>query len=182
MRSKISGAVLALLVASAALAQTKPQQFPIPGHGSLNLNVPTGTQVAERPVNDPPAVAIRIIPAMGDAWHLQITAVRLDPARASKAPPIKDRVQRTADGLLARALEKQATLVELRGRDASGYYFSLTDRESKNMPDDYKYLTQGSATVGELTLVFTFLYREPNNPQKDEVLRMLADAVHAGGR
>ena len=154
---RLIATVVMLFLAGAVLAQSGTRDFAIPGHGSLKLAVPPGYDVAQKSVNEPPAVAIRMVPFMGNAWHLQITAVRVDPAKASQAPPLRERVQRTADGLLPRAVEKQATVLELRGSQSAGYYFSLQDRESKNSADDYPFLTQGTTMVGEITTIFTLL-------------------------
>lgn len=81
--------------------------------------------------------------------------------------------------MLSQALEKQATLVELRGREAHGYHFSLTDRGSTNKGGDYRYVTQGTLATGELIVIFTLLHRDPAPPEKPRVLELLADARHS---
>ena len=79
--------------------------------------------------------------------------------------------------MLDRAAEKEAVVLELRGKETIGHYYSLTDRTSKNTADDYKYISQGTAMTGEVLTVFTFLHRAPTLPEKDLALRMLADAT-----
>jgi len=172
----------ACALVSTALAQpAETRSFSVPGHGSLMLDVPKGWRVAERPTGEPPSIYVRFDPPSGDAFVLQITAVWLDAEKRAKQTPeaMKAREQEQADGMLAQAEEKQAKVVELRGRQAHGYHYSLADRTSANKGDDYKYLTQGTLLTGELVTIFTLLQREPVARDKARVLQMLADARHS---
>ena len=170
----------ALVFSSAASAQPSPQRFAIAGHGSLLLNVPTGWRVADKAVANPPAVALSMFAPTGDSFNLQITAIWLEPAKRSGMTPevIRERVQATASELLPKSVEKEAKLIELRGKQALGYYFSLTDRESANTAGHYQYIAEGTVTVGETVTIFTFLHREPDTPAKDQALRMIKDAAY----
>jgi len=180
---KFNAALLAAVLCSSALAQVAARQFGIPGAGNLVLNVPATWRVVDKSIPDPAGVVIGMRPVTGDAWNLQITSVRADPRRPQPAPEaLKERLQGMADKMLDNAVEKKATLVELRGKQAVGYYYSLTDKASKNGPDDYKYITQGTLLTGEITTVFTFLHRDPVPAEKEQVLRMLADATFAKGK
>jgi hypothetical protein len=176
-------AVLACALVSAASAQpAQTRQFSIPGHGSLVFDVPEGWRVAERALEDPPSTAVRIGPRSGNAFLLQITSVWLEPGKAAAYTPqeLQARVRKTAQEMLPQAVEKEATLVELRGNDTYGYHYSLTDRSPTSDPGDYKYVTQGTLLSGELVTVFTFLHREPAPREKQQALKMLADSRHSG--
>jgi hypothetical protein len=171
----------ALLFASTALAQPVPQRFAIPQHGAVLLNVPSDWQAADKAAANPPSVAIRLQPADGDSFDLQMTAVWLEPAKRAEMTPqvIKERVQATSKELLPQSIEQQAPLIELRGKQALGYYFSLTDRESRNQGSDYKYIAEGTVTVGELVLIFTFLHRQAGTPAREQALQVVRDASYA---
>jgi hypothetical protein len=173
----------ALVFSSAALAQPAPKRFAIPAHGSLLLNVPAEWRLADKATANPPAVALSVRPATGDSFNLQITALWPEPAKRAGMTPqvIKERVQATSKELLQQSVEKEATLLELRGKETLGYYFSLTDRESQNTGSDYKYIAEGTVTVGEVVLIFTFLHREPETAAKQQALQMLADAAYVKG-
>ncbi len=173
----------ALVFSSAAPAQPAPKRFAIPGHGSLLLNVPAEWRVADKSTANPPAVTLSVRPATGDSFNLQVTALWPEPAKMAAMTPevIKERVQATSKDLLKQSVEKEAPLLELRGKETLGYYFSLTDRESQNTAGDYKYIAQGTVTVGEVVLIFTFLHREPATPAKNQALQMVADAVYVKG-
>lgn len=168
-------------VATASGQPSETKQFSVPGHGSLVLGVPKGWRVAERPLEKPASTALRIGPPSGDGFLLQVSVLWLEPGNRAGYNPqaVKARVQKTADDLLSRAVEKEATVTELRGKAALGHQFSLTDRSSTNGPGDYKYVTQGMLVTGELVTVFTLLHRDPAAREKAQVLQMLAEARHS---
>jgi len=183
MNLRLALLAAALVFSSAAPAQPAPKRFAISGHGSLLLGVPAEWRVADKATANPPAVALSVRPATGDSFNLQITALWPDPAKTAGMTPeaIKERVQATSRDLLQQSVEKEAQLLELRGKETLGYYFSLTDRESQNTAGDYKYIAQGMATVGEVLVVFTFLHREPATPAKNQALQMIAGAAYLKG-
>jgi hypothetical protein len=184
MNLRLALLVAALAFSSAALAQSSPKRFAIPGHGSLLLNVPAEWRVADKVSANPPAVALSMRPASGDSFDLEVTALWLEPAKMAGMTPevIKERVQATSKDLLKQSVEKEAPLLELRGKEALGYYFSLTDRESQNTAGDYKHIAQGTVTVGEALVIFTFLHREPTAPAKDQALQMITAATYVKGK
>jgi hypothetical protein len=168
-------------VSGATVAQPAPTRFAIPGHGMLMLNVPADWRLADKATPNPPSVAIRAQPATGDSFDLQMTAVWLEPAKRTEMTPeaIKQRVQAMSKELLPQSVEKDAPLIELAGKQAQGYYFSLTDRESQNTGSDYKHIAEGAVTVGEVVLIFTFLHREPGTPAKEQALQLVREATYA---
>jgi hypothetical protein len=122
----------------AAVSGPTRQQFPIPGHGSLSVEVPAEWRVSSVPLAKPPSLTLSIHPATGDAFELKMTTVWMDPAARKK--PTRDSMQEGVRGVakdaLAQAEEKDAPLVELKGKDTSGYYFSVTDKHSSNSGGD----------------------------------------------
>ena len=145
------------------------------------MSVPRGWRVTSKSLQEPPAVSIQMGPSSGDAFSIQVSAVFVDPAQDPELSPasLKDRMQRTADKALPRAVEKEARLVELRGKQAMGYYFSLTDKESTSAPGDYKYMTQGSFLTGRVLTVFTVLQHDSSGAEKEQALRIFAEAAHS---
>ena len=170
----------ALAFSTAVLAQPAPKRFAIPGHGSLVLNVPADWRAADKATASPPSVSLSLRPASGDSFDLQMTAIWLEPAKRAQMTPelIKDRVQSTSKELLKQAVEKDAPLTELSAKQARGYYFSLTDRESQNTGTDYKHIAEGTVMIGEIVLIFTFLHREPGTPAKDQALQIVREATY----
>ena len=173
-------ALVLLLLAGLALAQ-EPRRFGVPGHGNLVLNVPAGWRVIDSSVAQPPSAIIRMRPPEGDRFYLQVTAIRLDPAKIAEITPevIRERMRNVAKKVFTSAVESDVQLVDLRGNQAYGSHFSVTDAKSKNTAGDYKYVTQGFIVSGELITNFTFLHREQPEPDRERVLQMFADAIHA---
>ncbi len=171
----------ALGVSAAVLEPGQQQRFSIPGHGNLVLNIPTGWRVASNSLQEPPAVSLRIGPASGDAFSIQVSTVWIDPAKASDLSPesFKERMQQSAAELLPKSVEKEARVMELRGKESTGYYFSLTDKESTSAPGDYKYMTQGTAVTGRLVTVFTILQHDLAPSLREQALRLFTDATYS---
>jgi hypothetical protein len=173
--------LLASCAIAAPLAAQQPgavREYSIPARGSLQLGVPAGWQETARSLPEPPSAYLKLGPAAGDAFNLQITAVWLDQAKLAgfDAANIKAGVEKTGARLLERALEKEAALTELRGAETLGYYVSLTDRTSPTPKGEYRHITQGTLRIGELMTIFTLLHHDPGAAEKGQVLRMLADA------
>jgi len=185
---RLASLVVCTLLAGAALAQpaepqNTPQKFGVPGKGNLLLGVPQGWRVTNNGIVEPPAAILRLHPESGDAFYVQVTSVWIAPAaRAGLTDDaIRSRVEASAKRMLPRAVEKDAQLIELRGKDAVGYYFALTDRTSTNTGENYRHLVQGTVRTSEVLTVFTLLQRDPALPEKERVLRMFADAAFVPG-
>jgi hypothetical protein len=84
-------------------------------------------------------------------------------------------VQRGVDGAQTQAVEKELRVVEFQGRTGPGFYFSATDRAPK--PDEYKFLTQGVVRVGELSVTFTILTNDGQEPIVKQALDALKGAT-----
>jgi hypothetical protein len=169
---------MGLLSAADAQDRSSLQRYSVPGHGSLQLEVPRDWRVASQSLKDPASVALHLRPASGDAFDVQVTTLWLDRAKSARKTPeqLKAEVQNGTAKLLKRAVEKEVRIEELRGAEVIGYYYSLTDRVPA--PGEYKYMTQGMFVTGELLTIFTILYHGPRVPEREKVLRMFANATH----
>jgi hypothetical protein len=161
-----------------AQEQPSAQRFSVPGRGALQLDVPRDWRAISKSLTEPASVLLRIRPAAGEAFLVQVTTVWLEPEKMASNTPEKLRadVRRIADKLLSQAVEKEAVIEELRGEQALGYHYSLTDRAPK--PGEHKYLTQGMLVTGELLTIFTILYHDPKLPEKARILRMFGGATY----
>jgi len=152
--------------------------FPIPGHGSFHLNVPDGWQTRSRELANPSSITLHFVPASGNAFDVQVTAVWLDAPKRTRETPdaMKADVQRTAEELLPHSVEKTATLHELHGQQSTGFYYALTDNNPG--PGEFTNLTQGVFLTGDILSAFTILYRTPVSSDADKALRAFADATY----
>lgn len=178
LRAAAAAIALCVLPALAAQDEATVRQYSVPGHGSLQLNVPKAWRVATKSLDDPASVLLRLGPGAGNAFHVQVTSLWLDAGKlAAKTPEqLRQDVERSGEKPLQQAVEKRLVVEELRGDQALGYYYSLTDRAPK--AGEYKYLTQGIFVTGELLTIFTLLYHDANLAEKAQVLRMFASATH----
>jgi len=100
--------------------------------------------------------AIQFQPATGSNWSILIQLVPLNETNIAKLD-IKALALERGQGLLAGAVETNPAVQELKGVEAQGYYFDVTDRQWTNAsppPGAVKYGMNGSARMGRLLLNF----------------------------
>lgn len=173
------GALLAaLLLAAPAFAQDTEHRFPIPGRGSLVLKGPESWVAISRQIPQPPSVTGRLGPRTGNAFSVQITAIWLDETRRATQNEARSKAfaEESAAKQLAQAEETEVKVLELRGKETAGHYYSLTARGAARGASDLRHLTQGTLRVGETLVVFTLLQREADAKEREAVLRALTDA------
>ncbi len=180
---RLAAGILLFALSQIAGAQDapRPQLFGIPGHGSLALNIPAGWRVQSQSLANPPSVVLQLVPASGNAFGIQITSIWIDPARGVTPTPesVRARAQKVASELLSKAVEKEIVVADLRGKDAFGAYFTLTGRDAPDGIGEYRYVTQGTVVTGELITVFTVLQRESVPADREQALRLFAEASHS---
>src|SRR3989442_1719165 len=135
-------ALASLSIPAFAQESAQRQRFSIPGHGSLQLDVPKEWQVGTRSIEDPPSVVFCFHPASGDAFSIKGSSLWLDTEQQARLTP--ENIRAAVEESLAKVGEKEATVADLRGKETNGSYSSLTRRTSSNTGKDYKYLTQGT--------------------------------------
>jgi hypothetical protein len=171
--------VLFFHAAAAALAEERGvRHFQLPGHGSLQLDVPgSWKDDVEQPPNRL-SPTIRFEPKSGVPFEVVITPSW--PPKKDTPPPgaeeMKRQVRLAAERVRPEAVEESIEVLELKGASGPGYYFSVTDREPK--PDEYKFMTEGVIRVGDLMVTFTILTHDGQADIVMDALAMLKDAVH----
>ncbi len=173
-------AALCLLLAASFVAaeETTTRNYLLPGHGSIQLQVPKSwrEELRQPPGNLPPTIVFS--PISGATFKVLLTplfSIR-EGIVMPEAPELKANVNRAAADVKSQAVEKTIPVKELTGPSAIGYYFSATDRAPK--PGEYKYMTQGMLRVGELAPTFTILTNDGAENVVAESLSMLKGAVH----
>jgi hypothetical protein len=169
---------LTFFVASIAPAagQTAIKKYPIPGHGTLELNVPTSWRgdIHKPQENLPPTIISG--PTKGNDFQVLITVLWDNVGEPDFNSPEKVRALVEIDGkkFLPKAVETKIVLREIRGPNNTGYFFSLTDKAHK--PGEFQYMTRGGMTVGNLLLNVTILHRVKESESLEEALFMLREA------
>ena len=176
----ILGMVLSItfLITSIALAGglKAVKKYPIPEHGTLELNVLTSWRgdIHKPQENLPPTIIFG--PTKGNDFQVLITVLWDNVGEPDFNSPEKVRALVEIDGknILPKAVETKIVLREIRGPNNTGYFFSLTDKAHK--PGEFRYMTRGGMTVGNLFLNVTILHRVKESESVKEALFMLREA------
>ena len=144
-----------LLVALGGAHAAQPKRFPVANAGALELQIPDGWLSEVQPAAGNTPAGIRIT-APGRDFVLLVTPAEI-PVNARPLLPARVRtgVERLAaePEIAQRAEDPRIAIQELRGPQASGYYFNVTDKTwTKAAADDFNYMTQGSFVVGTLAV------------------------------
>jgi len=167
-----------LLLSSFALAgeTTSVRSYPLPGHGNLELKVPSAWKeaVSRPPGGLPPT--IELSPAAGKEFNIQITPIWSPTGDPDLNRPevIRALVEKMGRKQLDQAVETGIKLKEIKGPRAAGYAFTITDRAPAK--GEWTYLTAGAAGVGELLLSFTILTNSLDSGELDRALRMIKES------
>ena len=153
--------------------------FPVPGHGQLELTVPTDWRdTVDQPLGGlPPTIAF--LPAEGEAFRLLVTALWDRDGRPISTDAVRAMAQRALNDARTYAVEQGAALVAAQGTEASGWYFRLTDRRvpAGTLPrGEYAYLVQGAARVGDLLLTFTLLTNARDGAEHEAAVALIRSA------
>jgi hypothetical protein len=170
-------ASLAVVVAFslASAEETAVRSYPLPEHGTFQLKVPEAWKdsVAQPEGGLPPT--IMFAPKAGAPFKILVTPLwAAKPVKTPTADELKAQVQRSADGIAPRAVEKAIEVKPLEGSANIGYYFAATDRAPK--PGEFKFLNQGTVTVENLQVVFTILTNDGQDAVVGAALSMLSVA------
>jgi hypothetical protein len=155
----LTGILLLLATAGWAVGKAgEPKQYPVPGHGKLQVTVPAGwtAEILPSPKEGLPQT-ILFTPSSGPLFRLLVTPVGSPTGVPGFNTPdwIKSQITHIRDLRLATAAEKETPLHELRSRSGPGYWFAITDPAPK--PGEYEHLTQGALPAGDLCVSFTVL-------------------------
>jgi hypothetical protein len=175
---RIALASMLLFVATLAGAEsTALRTFVVPEHGSLQLSAPQSwpMELRDAPNRTLPTIAF----GPNDGAKYQVLITPLAPTRKGGPPlaagDVKQMVEQAAQDAKTQSVEKTLAIKELRNGTNVGYYFSATDRAPK--PDEYKNLTQGVFSLGEVLLTFTILTNDGYEDIVPAALTMVKGAV-----
>jgi hypothetical protein len=159
-------------IAQSATTSDASQAVPIPDHGDLVVPTPQGwTRKLQGP---PKAPTIKFTERSDQQFDLLITVIPLPASRKNVNSPENLKAMAQAQGSMAlkTAKETELKLEQLKGKDAVGYFYTLTD--SNPDPGSFEHMTQGLVGVGDLLLTFTFLHHQKELPQRQTALDLIA--------
>jgi hypothetical protein len=157
--------------------QTSVRSYPLPDHGTFQLQVPVGwaDQMQQPPRRLPPTIKFR--QKEGAAFEVLLTPLwAMNGNALPSVQNVRQIVSQSAEGAKTQSVEKTISVVEVKGSSGMGFFFSATDRAPK--AGEYKFLTQGIILVGELMVTFTVLTNDNQTDIVADALAMLKSAVH----
>lgn len=171
---------LLLLCMAASVSGADGRRYPLADRGAIVLAVPDGwREEVRRPRPDlPPTIVYFSSPL--EAFRVLITPLWPKNPDAPKPPvdAVRESVRQAADSVKSQAVETSIKIEELKGSQAHGFYFSVTDRAPK--PGEYKYMTQGVMGLADLRVTFTILTNDGGESAVLKALDMLQGARREG--
>ncbi len=155
-------------------------RYPVPGHGLLELTVPSSWRGGiEQPVREaPPTITFR--PREGKEFLVMVTPLWSptgDPDFNS-VESVRQLVEAEGAEHLASAVETKIALQRFEGGTSHGYYYMLTDRAPER--GEFEFLVRAGAAVGDLLISATVLTDERDSQVVREALAMLKSAAQSG--
>ena len=152
------------------------RKYPIPEHGTLELNVPTSWKVEVHKPQEKMSPTLIFKPASGDDFQVLVTVLwsnKGEPDFNSQSK-VRTFIEKDGQKLLPNAVETKILLQEIKGVNNIGYYFSITDKAPN--PGEYRYMSRGAIGVGNLLLNVTILHRVKESESVKDALSMLREA------
>ncbi len=171
--------LVTLLIASTILVaaeQKKIRKYPIPEHGTLELNVPTLWKGEVHKPQEKMVPTIIFDPAKGNEFQVMISVLWSGTGDQdfNGQGKVRTFVEKDGQKLLLNATETNIVLQEIKGVNNTGYYYSITDKAPNS--GEYRYMTRGAIGVGNLLLNFTILHRVKDSQAVRDALSVLREA------
>jgi hypothetical protein len=157
------------------------KEVTIPGKGNLRLTFPNGWQISADQVKELgiPVQRFQFHPTDGAGFAILLEIIPVDMEKARGVNP-HDALLRPGQMELVNSVEKELNIQDFQGEEATGSYFTLTDKKLANTaqppPGEYKYVTQGFAKLEDLILNFRIVSNQPAGVEKTAALEMIKTA------
>lgn len=168
---------------------TSREEYEIPDHGSLLLNVPRAWQaIFYQPANNGFPI-ISFFPYTGsenfsgdEVFQLSIAVFWTQSVLHDLTDPknLRQFVESVGRNVLKQSDQDTLELKEFAGQSGTGYLFNLTDSDAG--AGEYTHLTQGALAVGDVVVVFALLTRANHDALRAITLAMLKTAQQDANR
>lgn len=170
--------VLAILVRTAA---AEPLVTSLPDGSKLELTLPASWRSTQDTVG--PAVTIRLTPAASSDFVVLLTVMPVKAGAPASTPEgVRKMITEEADRARPSALQDNIEIIELKGPQAIGYVFHITDRNPEKGPGDYREANQAAILLGQHLISATILTHPGDSATVEEAKRLLAAAKISSGK
>ena len=160
----------------AAPAGATPRTFAVPGRSGLVLNVPSdwGYSMRSPDAGEPPT--IEFAGGKQGAFAGRIAVIPVDAAHRDVTTPANLRkvAGNAGQGMLADSKETKLDLVEIKGDQAVGYAFTLTDKAAN--PGPFENETTVFVGVGDVLLAGNVMHHKKDSPERQMMLDLVRSA------
>ena len=152
-------------------------QFPALREGAVAMDVPERWQADEEIGRDPSgdSYTARFIDSIDGNFVVLVTVIQTPPAPATVVltpAQVRASVQQFADEAELRSVEPELAVQTLTADGLYGAYFSATDRAPDI--DEFRFLTQGFASLDGIPVSFTALSNREPERARDELLAAIS--------
>jgi hypothetical protein len=172
---KIAFALLSAALALAAPAMAERLVISLPDGSNLELTLPATWKSTHQTVG--PSVTVRLSSAASVDFRVLLTTLPVKVGSPAATPDgLRAAITERGNQALPTALQERLELTEIKGQQAIGYLFHLTDRNPEKGPGDYREVHQGSILLGQHLITFTILTHPGDSATVDDAKRLLAAA------
>ncbi|MCL5037786.1 MAG: hypothetical protein M1269_11820 [Chloroflexi bacterium] len=151
------------------------RSYEMPGHVILQFIVPPDWKELIRGSRwGPPTIELYPRDSNDFLVVLDITLTKKSGENYNNPAVIRKKVEEEGNKLLEISVEKSLVIQELKGTEAIGYYYSITDKAPK--PGEYTYMTQGRIDTLDFQVSFSIFFKDRSAPYENEALEMLKTA------
>jgi hypothetical protein len=154
------------------------REYPVPEHGSLQLNVPQSWNDEFRESTEDRLPTIIFRPDSNNDFEMIITLLWNlgEEKKFDTEEKIRSLVEADWKAFSKKAKETKLSLHKLSGRVSRGFYYTATDKAPKK--GEYKYLMRAGVGVGDLLLSVTMLSHKKESQAIKDGLHLLEEAKH----
>lgn len=178
MKKVLLVAMLLLIAASARSSANRAghdwRAYTLPHGGALLLEVPVGwtQEIRQKDRNLPPTIVLR--PKKGEDFEILVTPLSAQGGQLPTMAELEAGLIQKGSQHLSTARQKSVTLKRLKGQQATGRYFLLTERVPK--PSEFPSVIGGNLLTGPLVVAFTVLLHDPEGRSARKAIKVLQSA------
>jgi hypothetical protein len=170
---KIVFALLSVVLAAPAMAERLV--ISLPDGNNLELTLPVAWKSTHQTAG--PSVTVRLSSAASADFLVLITTLPVKAGSPASTPDgLRASVTELGNRALPTSLQERLELTEIKGQQAIGYLFHMTDRNPEKGPGDYREVHQGAILLGQQMITFTILTHPGDSVTVDEAKRLLSAA------
>jgi hypothetical protein len=181
MRRRIVSVVFLLALALSTSAFAGLLVVPLPDGAKLELAVPASWKAAHETAG--PAVTVKLSPSDKGDFAVLLTVLQVQPGSPASTPEgVREATIQSGNQQLPTAVQKTLELTEIKGPQAIGYLYHLTDRNPEKGPGDYREANQGALLVGRHVITVTILTHTGDSATVDQAKEMLRSVKISSGQ